>query len=641
MTAEKLPLLVRVRPRSLRAQALLYLLLPTFLLLVGLSVVGFFIVRNALLNQWGQTAVATLQQTAHLVDMRLHGSKELLRLLQSNTYNIKNRDFFDTVVQRLLELDSVLEVRVDWPQDEESQVDGQSMVMHGMHSGKRFHLDSFKTSSPTFDEQADSEVVTLVSLFLNEQRQPIGRVEIVFSFNVLVAQIQSARWWHSNRAYLLNGDGDVLASTSDDEDLEHQFPRRYFGGLGSFESRTLEAINSQDSGTVFADGFPPREVSGFYRLREMPWVIVIISPGELVLEPLIRFRNLYNLCFAGAIFLILLFILQATGGVTARITMISRAADELAAGRFQPPLPEKGTDEVGELTRNFNRMSVQLEQRLNMKKAINIAREIQQNLLPDKLFHRDCVEIAGTSRYCDETGGDYYDLLTFNEDENRVGVAIGDVVGHGIGAALLMTTIRALLRCRLAMGGAIEATISDVNRLLCVDTLKSGSFITLFYLEVDILQKKIRWVRGGHEPALLYLVRQCRFVDLRGDGLALGVDENWMFTENIIDTSGEEAIICLATDGVYDLRNDAGQVYGRARLQRGLARYADRSPQEILSKVLAEIELFRGEAPVGDDITLVVIKIGEHETRQSESAGERAVSSFAESPMAETGEVVS
>jgi len=614
MTARKLPLLARLRPRSLRGQAMTYLLLPTFVLLVGVTVVGFLIVRDALLNQWGQTAIATLQQTAHLVDMRLHGSKELLRLLQSNTYHMNHRDFFDTVVQRLLELDSVLEVRVDWPKDDESEAAGPAMMMHTMHQNKRFHLDGFTTSSPTFDDAADGEVVTLVGKFINEQRQPIGQVEIVFSFDVLIAQIQAARWWQSNRAYLLNAEGDVLASTSDDEEkLEHQFPRRNFGGLGLFEARTLDAINSKESGTVFAAGFPPKEVSGFYHLHEMPWAIVIISPGELILKPLIHVRNLYNLCFAGAIILILLFILRATGGVTTRIALISQAANELAAGRFRSPLPETDSDEVGELTRNFNRMSVQLEQRLNMKKAINVAREVQQNLLPDQYFQRDCVAIAGTSRYCDETGGDYYDLLTFNNDANRVGVAIGDVVGHGIGAALLMTTIRALLRCRLALGGEANETISDVNQLLCLDTMKSGSFITLFYLEVDIQQKKLLWVRGGHEPALLYLIRQGRFVDLRGEGLALGVDENWPYSENTFDPGDEEVLVCLATDGVFELQNDAGEVFGRERLQKGLARYAERSPQEILSALLAEIELFRGQAPVNDDITLVIIKIGENE----------------------------
>ena len=78
--------------------------------------------------------------------------------------------------------------------------------------------DGFTTSSPTFDDAADGEVVTLVGKFINEQRQPIGQVEIVFSFDVLIAQIQAARWWQSNRAYLLNAEGDVLASTSDDEE---------------------------------------------------------------------------------------------------------------------------------------------------------------------------------------------------------------------------------------------------------------------------------------------------------------------------------------------------------------------------------------------------------------------------------------
>ena len=600
----------RFRPQTLKQQALLYTLVPTFVLLVGMSVAVFFIVRDVLLNQWGQTAVATLQQTAHLVDMRLHTSKEILQLLQGTAYTQDDRKFFDTVVQKLLGLDSVLEVLIDWPDEGEILRPEHHASMMGEKMGHKFRLDHFMVSSPRFDDNSTAQIVTLVSKFMDENNAPVGQVEVVFSFDSLIDQILAAKWWKSNRAYLLSSTGEVLASASETEEIEHQFPKRDFQSLGSLEHKTLEAINRDLSGTVFGDGAPPREISGFYHLKEAPWTIVVIAPGKIILQPLIYFRNVYIICFAACIAIILLFIIRTTGKFNARIRALSQSVSELASGHFGPPLPEIGKDEVGDLTRNFNRMSAQLKQRLSLKKAISVAREVQQNLLPEQVYETRGLGVAGGSRYCDETGGDYYDLLKLSNNETRIGVAIGDVVGHGIGAALLMTTIRALLRCRLASAGSVSEIMSDVNRLLCLDTTKSGSFITLFYLEIDIAQKSIHWVRAGHEPAIMYFPARNEFVELRGEGLALGVDEQWRFEENSVDLK-EEVILCLFTDGVIEVEDAQGDNFGKGRLKDGLRRYAALAPQELLNALLAEIDSFRGRSPQNDDITLVIMKVSD------------------------------
>jgi sigma-B regulation protein RsbU (phosphoserine phosphatase) len=99
-----------------------------------------------------------------------------------------------------------------------------------------------------------------------------------------------------------------------------------------------------------------------------------------------------------------------TGGTVSSIRDISRAADRVARGDYGDPLPVKTRDEVGELTRSFNTMVLQLEERIRLKEALDVAMEVQQNLLPTEMPRAKGLDIAGESIYCDETGGDFYDF---------------------------------------------------------------------------------------------------------------------------------------------------------------------------------------------------------------------------------------
>ena len=244
--------------------------------------------------------------------------------------------------------------------------------------------------------------------------------------------------------------GNVLANTSVESNLKKNSLLQAFGSADDLERDTLLAMKKDAFGTVFGYGSPPEEISGFYRLTEAPWTMVVIAPGEEILQPVIRFKLLYILSLTIGIFIILLIIRGTTSRLTGRIKQISDAANTLARGSFGSPLLVTSHDEVGELTKNFNKMTKQLKHRLSLKEAMDIAREVQQNLLPHDIVSLKEIVACGRILYCNETGGDYFDILRFSGNEQKVGVVVGDVVGHGIGAALLMTTVRALLRCRLA-----------------------------------------------------------------------------------------------------------------------------------------------------------------------------------------------
>jgi len=178
-----------------------------------------------------------------------------------------------------------------------------------------------------------------------------------------------------------------------------------------------------------------------------------------------------------------------------------------------------------------------------------------------------------------------------------------------------MTTVRALLRCRLAQPGPIAEAVCDVNRLLYQDTAPGGSFVTLFLLEVDPVAGHLEWVRAGHDPALLYCASTDDVQDLGGPGMALGVDDATSYLSG--DRSGLSAgdVLLISTDGIWETRNANSEKFGKERIGKIIRSHHRQSAEDIMQAVLRALEKFRGEAPQEDDITLLVIKVKAEEGR--------------------------
>lgn len=602
---------MKLQPRSLQQRTFLYILVPTFVLLVALSIGGFIFLRDILLRQWGVAVVARLQETAHSIDMELSKPKELLLMLQKGQNSeVVGQVVFTYILKKVEELDLVVEVNVIWSEKKDSSEKvSPGGMWQKMEKMERYRLEKYDIGLPRYNTQLNSRTVTLVSEFTGPEGEVFGKVEIVVIFDSLINKLVTAPWWRDYKAYLVDDNGNVLVSTGKERALEDDFPMRAFGTISQLEEDTLDDMKKNPFGVVFGPGVPPEEISGYYHLQEAPWTMVIIAPGHDVLRSIIKFRLHYFVALALTIVLILVFIRRSTDGVTLRIKNISAAAEKLALGEFGPPLQVRGHDEIEELTKNFNMMSRQLHQRLMMKEAIHIAREIQQNLLPNDDFESEGIAVSCKSYYCDETGGDYLDILKFEDNSSKVAVVVGDVVGHGIGAALLMTTIRALLRARIHHPGSPEQVITDVNKLLHHDTARTGNFSTLFYLEIDMSSNVLRWVRAGHDPAIVYTPSTGRFAELKGKGIALGVDAGWSYGENELPISGLEQVVMLTSDGAWEFENENGEIFGRDRLKHALARCCDRPSNEILQGVVDDIVKFRGGAPQDDDITLAIVKL--------------------------------
>lgn len=292
------------------------------------------------------------------------------------------------------------------------------------------------------------------------------------------------------------------------------------------------------------------------------------------------------------------------------IKEIIETLKDIRKGNFDRRVCVRSNDEIGYTGDVINEMTSGLKERDRMRQSLFLARQVQQSLLPAENPHIKNLDIAGSSIYCDETDGDYYDFIKGNGNEDSpIGIAIGDVSGHGISSALLMAAVRSSLRQRSSLPGSAADIIADVNHQLFGDMEASGQFVTLFYLRLDPSASHLEYVRAGHDPAIFYDPDTDTFEPLEGPGIALGVDKDWPFHLQTRTGLKSGQIIFLGTDGIWEARNPQGEMFGKHPLHDIIRQHARSSARAILDATLDSLNHFLQNAKIEDDITLVVVKI--------------------------------
>ncbi|AGA27824.1 PP2C family protein-serine/threonine phosphatase [Singulisphaera acidiphila] len=242
-----------------------------------------------------------------------------------------------------------------------------------------------------------------------------------------------------------------------------------------------------------------------------------------------------------------------------------------------------------------------------LSESLAVAADVQRSLLPKALPALPGLEVAGRMTPCDAVGGDYLDFLVGDDFAGRgFGVAVGDVMGHGPAAALLMTAARASLRMRASRAGGLGEVVTDMNRHLVADLGDVERFMT-FYL-IEVRGDAVTWVSAGHEPALLVDPGSGTFTDLEGDGPVLGIDPDISFREHHALFRDPGQVLALCTDGITEAWNAEGEQFGRERFKQSLLRHAHQDAGAILECVIRDVFDFRGLTPQKDDLTLVVLK---------------------------------
>ena len=598
-------------PHTLQSKLSVFLLLPVAVLLFVMGLLGYTLGKQFLIKQWSDAAVLRLERAAREVDSRLSHPKSLMRLYPALGKSGAPEDAGGVILNALRETKGVVSVDVTWNENESSPL----FSSHRGMQGRRFEMGSHwmrmspqrstirDIGTPRYDPMIQNRTVTVISDLLDENGGSLGTLTVVIRFDYLMEGIVGAGWWQSRHAYLVGRSGTILAGAVDTD-------IKMLGENGNaLENAILDEMQRKDSGTVFGERHSILAVAGFVALKEVPWYLVMFAPAREVLDPVFRFEFYYAATGVLCILVILLLIQVNVKRTANAVREVSRAAREVADGKLGDPLPVKTVDEVGEMTRSFNVMVTQLKEREQMKKELELARETQQLLIPHRFPTLPGVDLAGAAQYCDETGGDYYDVFPIGgENGGQWGICVGDVSGHGIPSALLMASMRSALRQRALLGGDPAAIVKDVNRLISKDVEDSGQFITLFFLTLSIQDKRLRWIRAGHDPALHYNAKQDKFNNLSGQGVAIGLDENAIFQTESCREFAKGDVIVAGTDGLWESMNRKGEMFGKKRLRQAIRGCAEKKADQIVLEIMGELENFRQERPADDDVTLIVLK---------------------------------
>ena len=345
----------------------------------------------------------------------------------------------------------------------------------------------------------------------------------------------------------------------------------------------------------------------------VPYAHIVRRADEAEEEVLAATRVGLQIAGAGVLAVgavVALLALRGSRAVTLPIRQLANAADRFAAGDYGVTVDIATGDELQELGETVNDLGPKLLERERMKQSLTLAMEIQRHLLPNAPPEVENFDIAGNSIYCDETGGDYYDFIDLVDlGEGKLAVAVGDVTGHGIGAALLMASARAALRSQATLHGD---DLSDLFRTLNIHLVRDTGderFMTLFYCVLDAASRSLRWISAGHNPALLWRASSRTVDEFGSTGMVLGVLEDEEFGQAGPVELKPGDVFLIGTDGIWEAHNTAGEMFGNDRLLDVLEANAEGTSQIIYDAVVDAVADFHRGIPQEDDITLVVIKV--------------------------------
>ncbi len=366
------------RINSLQHRLVIFLLIPVVLLLFGVGFRGFIFARDIMLNAWRDGAIVKLERAAHYIDMRLGRPMELMDLLGESEGTGVSPDP-EWILGRIRKLDGVTRVELTWTEKGSMPMRGTESQMGSRHMMQFHRIRIFKVTPPHFDARMGRKTVTLLFRLEDESGRKLASLEVSIRFDYLLEDIQRLGWWQSDKACLIDDAGRFLAHTRG-----MMSERRRLGETDDpLELAVLEAMGQRPSGTLLGKGHPPKQVCGFYRLRNAPWTIVLTAPGKKVLAPIVRYRFYYFLAGTVSILIIIVLIRFVVGRMVHSIREVSRASEKVAKGEYGDLLPVTSYDEIGQLTESFNTMVSGLKERDFIRDTFGryVDREIAKELM--------------------------------------------------------------------------------------------------------------------------------------------------------------------------------------------------------------------------------------------------------------------
>jgi sigma-B regulation protein RsbU (phosphoserine phosphatase) len=267
--------------------------------------------------------------------------------------------------------------------------------------------------------------------------------------------------------------------------------------------------------------------------------------------------------------------------------------------------------QTGLALENANLMSEiadEVAQRERLNREVEIAREVQERLFPQKLPVIAGLDYAGYCRPALGVGGDYYDFLAL--PQGHLGVAIGDVSGKGIAAALMMASLQASLRGEATRApDNLAVAVANINRLV-YEASSANRYATFFYGQYDPASRKFDYVNAGHNPPLLFHCADGGWTVSRLDvgGTVVGLLESYAYQQGCVSLAAGDVLVAY-TDGISEAMNTADEEWGEDRMMESVKRCSGLPAQEVLQRVFTASDTFVAGAKQHDDMTLVILRV--------------------------------
>jgi len=254
----------------------------------------------------------------------------------------------------------------------------------------------------------------------------------------------------------------------------------------------------------------------------------------------------------------------------------------------------------------------EVAQRERLNREVEIAREVQERLFPQKLPPIAGLDYAGYCRPALGVGGDYYDFLAL--PQGHLGVAIGDVSGKGIAAALMMASLQASLRGEATRGPEnLAVAIGNINRLV-YEASSSNRYATFFYGQYDPATRKFEYVNAGHNPPMVFHCagqgtdKKAKVTRLEVGGTVVGLLESFAYEQGSVSLQAGDTLVAF-TDGISESMNAADEEWGEERMMMAIERCDSMNAKQLMQQIFVEADKFVAGAKQQDDMTVVILRV--------------------------------
>jgi sigma-B regulation protein RsbU (phosphoserine phosphatase) len=265
---------------------------------------------------------------------------------------------------------------------------------------------------------------------------------------------------------------------------------------------------------------------------------------------------------------------------------------------------QRKNQELAQAYRELEEAQAALVEKERLERELELARELQQSILPHEFPHLPGFSCAARSQPARQVGGDFYDVIPLSEE--RVGLVMADVSDKGMAAALFMALTRSLIRAEARRSSSPRQVLLRVHRLL-LEMSRANMFVTVFYGVLDLAQGTFCYARAGHDRPLLLSpsTGECRF--LTAKGTLLGLIEEVSLEEARVDL-GPGDLLALYTDGITDAKSPAGEFFGVERLREAVCAAGGQIAQDLCDLIFKRVEQFQAGAVQYDDMALLVVR---------------------------------